>query len=256
MKEELKFYYPELPQDSIQITGTPQFDFYSDPSLIQSREDFAAEFGLDSSKHWILFSGDDIKTSPYDADYLRDIANALKDEENLQILFRQVPVETTERYKSVLQTFPNIVHISPFWKRGEFWQQFFPYPKDLSHLVNLAFHCDTVINLGSTMALDFAFFDKPALYLNYDHTPGQTWTVKEIYGFQHFRSMDGLDPVGWISDPNTILSQVKKAIDFPQEVGKDRRKWLEKIVNLSTEKTASAKIAAFINQLVPNLQTK
>jgi hypothetical protein len=256
MKEELKFYYPELPQDSIQITGTPQFDFYSDPSLIQSREDFAAEFGLDPSKHWILFSGDDIKTSPYDADYLRDIANALKDEENLQILFRQVPVETTERYKSVLQTFPNIVHISPFWKRGEFWQQFFPYPKDLSHLVNLAFHCDTVINLGSTMALDFAFFDKPALYLNYDHTPGQTWTVKEIYGFQHFRSMDGLDPVGWISDPNTILSQVKKAIDFPQEVGKDRRKWLEKIVDLSTEKTASAKIAAFINQLVPNLQTK
>lgn len=249
MKEEMKLYYPEISQDQIYVTGTPQFDFYANESLIQTREEFASKFGLDPSKHWVLFSGDDRRTSPYDADYLRDVAEGLKNQDDIQIIFRQVPVEDTSRYQQVLDDSAHVIHINPFWKKGTFWQQFFPFPEDLSHLVNLAFHCDTVINLGSTMALDFAFFDKPALYLNYDPPAARDWSVKEIYQFQHFRSMEGLDPVGWISGPDQVLPQVLKAIEHPETVGKDRKAWLEKIVKVE-EQTASKQIGAVFAELL------
>lgn len=255
MKDELKFYYPEIPQENIQVTGTPQFDFYSDSSLLQSREEFANKFGLDPTKHWVLFSGDDHRTSPYDSDYLRDVADSLSQEKEIQVIFRQVPVEDTSRYQQVLDASAHVIHINPFWEKGTYWQQFFPYPEDLSHLVNLAFHCDTVINLGSTMALDFAFFDKPALYLNYDHTSDQTWTVKEIYQFQHFRSMEGLDPVGWLNNPQEIKDKVLQAINDPESIGKDRKLWLQKIVKSEEDETASKRISDFfIGVLAPQIK--
>lgn len=244
MKKELRQYYPEISEERVLVTGTPQFDFYSDPNLIESREDFAERFGLDPGKKWICFSGDDVKTSPYDHLYLRDVAGALEHSADLQIIFRQVPVEGTSRYKEILDKYPQIVHINPFWKKGVYWQHFFPYPEDLTHLVNLACHCDTVVNLGSTMALDFAFFDRPALYLNYDHTADQSWTVKDIYRFQHFRSMDGIDPVGWINAPQEIKTKVEGAIANPSQIGKDRKVWLERIVQ-PVEKSSSERISEF-----------
>lgn len=250
MKNELKFFYPEIFDERIIVTGTPQFDFYKDSELLISREDFAQKFNLDVNKRWILFSGDDAKTSPYDNFYLRDLAQALISEKNVQIIFRQVPVEGIERYKGVLETFPQIIHINPFWKKGNYWQQFFPFPEDISHLVNLAFHCDTVVNIGSTMALDFAFFDKPGLYLNYDHQPGQSWSVKDIYRFQHFRSMEGLDAVGWINSPNDIKEKVRDAIYYPETLAKDRKKWLQRIVNPSSDKTSSQQISDFLLETI------
>ncbi|MCS5488981.1 hypothetical protein [Algoriphagus limi] len=248
MAKELRFYYPEVKVEQIKITGTPQFDFYVKNDLIEDRVEFARKFGLDPGKKWICFSGDDIKTSPYDDKYLFDIAEALKNEEDIQIIFRQVPVENTARYKAVLERFPQIFHINPFWEKGKYWQQFFPYPEDISHLINLAFHCQTVINIGSTMALDFAFFDHPGLYLRYDHTQSQVWKTETIYNFQHFRSMEDLDAVGWIHSPEEILSKVKQAIYQPLTIAKDRKKWLERIVLNPKLKTSSSRIVSFIRE--------
>ncbi|NVK52993.1 MAG: hypothetical protein HWD85_08665 [Flavobacteriaceae bacterium] len=248
MANELKFYYPEINQSQIKITGTPQFDFYTKTDLVQNRSEFAKEFGLDPDKKWICFSGDDVKTSPNDDKYLRDIALALEKETDVQIIFRQVPVENTKRYDAVLEKFPQIIHINPFWERGQYWQQFFPYPKDISHLVNLAYHCETVINIGSTMALDFAFFDHPGLYLNYDHSYDQIWKTEIIYNFQHFRSMDGLDAVGWIHSSDEILEKVKQTINQPFSIAKDRKKWLNRIVLDPNQKTSSSRIVSFIEE--------
>lgn len=250
MKNELRYFYPEISNEKITVTGTPQFDFYTNVNLIQDREVFALQHGLDASKHWILFSGDDIRTSPFDHEYLIDIAEALKNETDIQIIFRQVPVEGTERYTQVLQRFPQIHHINPYWKKGKFWQMFFPYPEDITHLVNLAFHCDTVINIGSTMALDFACFDKPGIYLKYDHHPDQTWSVNDTYRFQHFRSMEGLDPVGWIQSPQDIHSVVRAAVNTPHLVGKDRKDWLKIIIQPDPCQSSASKISEVLMKLI------
>ena len=101
---------------------------------------------------------------------------------------------------------------------------------DINLQVNLAKHCDLVTNLGSTMAVDFATFDKPCLYLNYNPSDDREWRTEIIYKFQHFRSMKDLNAVGWINDKSEILDTVLKAIKDPQSIAKDRNEWIKELV--------------------------
>lgn len=253
MKNELKYYYPEINENQIFITGTPQFDFYKKKEVLQGRIEFAEKFGLDPKKQWVCFSGCDVKTSPFDSDYLRDVANALSTEEDIQLIFRQVPVETADRYAQVLKDFPEIVHLSPIWSKGNNWNEFYPFPEDIDHLVNLSYHCATVINIGSTMALDFSWFDSPGLYLNYDHTAEQSWKVEDIYRFQHFRSMEDLDAVVWANSPVEIRQKVREIISKPDQMAPDRQKWLNRIIgDREIDESATSKIAELLISLSTN----
>ena len=242
MRNELKFFYPEIKDEQIAVTGTPQFDFYRNEHLLQTREDFAIQFGLDPIKKWVCFSGSDGTTSPYDALYLRDVANALKDDNDIQLIFRQVPVEGIERYADVLQEFPYIIHLPPLWHKGKYWNEFYPKPEDIKHLVNLSFHCATVVNIGSTMALDFSWFNSPGLYLNYDHSKEQKWKTRNVYNYQHFRSMQGWDAVVFANSPDEIKRHIRQIIDQPESVAKDRKLWLQKIVGDLDGPTASTRL--------------
>lgn len=95
------------------------------------------------------------------------------------------------------------------------------------------------------MAHDFAMFNKPCLYLNYDTVKDENWSVKTIYKYQHFRSMKNLDAVGWLSSKKDIKVELEKALFQAEIIGKDKEKWLEKIVLNPVDK-ASINIA---NQL-------
>lgn len=249
MASELKFYYPEIPEERILITGTPQFDFYKKSETIISREEFAQKFDLDPKKSWVCFSGSDSKTSPHDAAYLQDVAEALKDQNDIQLVFRQVPVEGVERYQEVLTNHPEIIHLNPIWHKGNYWNEFYPYPEDIEHLVNLSFHCATVVNIGSTMALDFGWFDSPGLYLNYDHKPNQAWTTSFIYKFQHFKSMGEWNAVAWANTINEIKPRIREIIDSPEKVAPDRKKWMNKIIG-TEDAFASERLANALNKLV------
>jgi hypothetical protein len=227
MKQELQEYYPNILPQQIAVTGTPQFDFYKKQELLETREVFASKYGLDANKRWVLFSGDDVTTSPYDQHYLKDVAKALSHQPEIQILFRQVPIETVSRYQEVLNTYSNIVHVPPNWVPGKTWTAFYPDFDDIKLLVNLAKHCATVINVGSTMAMDFAHFDNPGIFINYDQPKCSNWSVSIIYNFQHFRSMAGLNPVIWLNDSKDINKVVQSAIETPALVAEDRGSWLK-----------------------------
>lgn len=229
MKKELMDFYPEISESQIELTGTPQFDFYQNQELIISRKDFADKYKLDSDKKWILFSGDDLLTSPYDPEYLRDVAESVLDHPEIQVLFRQVPVNSHDRYLKYIEKYSNITHIPPLWKRGESWMSFFPLFEDIQLLMNLCYHCETVVNIGSTMALDFSFFGKPGIYIDYDTQENPHWSTKIIYQFQHFRTMEGLDAVIFAKSKDDLKAKILKAIQNPQSVAVDREAWKKRI---------------------------
>jgi hypothetical protein len=237
MKKEMEIYYPEIPSDKVIITGTPQFEFYLQERFLKNRVEFAKENGLDASKKWICFSGDDEKTSPYDPQYLQDVAQAVSemDERNRpQIIFRRCPVDFSGRYDEVLKKFETIIiAVNPLWntpKSGQNWGYVFPQFEDIGLQVNLGCHCEFVINLGSTMAHDFAIFNKPCFYLNYDTVKDDNWSVKTIYGYQHFKSMEKLNAVGWLNSSSEIRNELEGVLSNTKNIGPDREKWLQKIV--------------------------
>lgn len=257
MKAEMGLYYPEIPQDSIIVTGTPQFEFYLQPDYIIPRTVFAAHYHLDPTRKWICFSGDDVKTSPFDPVYLQDLAEAVHQIDlpnRPQIIFRRCPVDFTDRFDAVLARFAGtIISIDPLWtvpSDAMSWGSYFPKPADISMQVSLSKHCDFVVNLGSTMAFDFAVFSKPCLYINYDVPSNQTdWSVNTIYNFQHFKSMEGLAAVGWITSKAQIGPMIQQALQSPDAVGPDKQLWFEKVVQHPLDQ-ASNRIAT---QLTPSL---
>ncbi len=254
MKEEMHTYYPEIEAKNVIVAGTPQFEFYLQKNKIISRETFASQYGLDVQKKWICYSGDDVKTSPYDPQYLEDLAQAVSQiEESLQpqIIFRRCPVDFSTRYDSVLEKYKDtIIPIDPLWNvpnKDENWGAFYAKREDVDMQVNLAFHCEFVVNLGSTMAHDFAMFNKPCFYINYDKVSDGKWSVQTVYNYQHFRSMNGLEPVEWFNTKEEIKNKVEYALQHPEEIAKDRKKWLQKIVKHPLDK-ASVHIAELLTK--------
>lgn len=232
MKKELGVFYPEISAKTIKITGTPQFEFYNDPSNIIEKDTFYSTYNLNINKNMICFSGDDIKTSPYDPQYLNDVATAIINadkEKEYQLIFRRSPVDVSGRYNWVLKKFPNlIVEMPPLWNcNSEKWSNIFPTYGDIKLLVSLAFYSDVVINVGSTMAFDFGMFKKPCIYINYDSVEDLKWSVNTIYNYQHFRSMPSKKAVFWFNNSSEIAIVIKKALEHPST---EIEKWMGVVV--------------------------
>lgn len=248
MKDELHFFYPEIVDQKIIITGTPQFDFYNDASNIIEKASFYREYNLDVSKKIICFSGDDVKTSPDDPQYLHDLASEIC-RNNLhheyQILLRRCPVDFSGRFDSVINSFPDLIKVAtPLWSctLGSAWSTIFPLPEDIKLLVSTVYYSDVVVNLGSTMALDFAMFKKPCVFIAYDQPKkvDASWSAEYIYNFQHFRSMPGAEAVLWWKKKEDISSLIINA-NYTDSV----QKW--KNIVLGEEILSSNYIAKALN---------
>ncbi len=218
MKKEMQLYYPEIDESNIYITGTPQFEHYYKKENLIPKQTFYHKYGLDPSKKIICFSGDDEKTSPDDPSYLTDLANALETsglDKYYQIALRRCPVDISGRFISVVKQYPDlIIEINPSWRfEGKtHWTAVYPDKLDVSLLVSTVFYSDIVINVGSTMAFDFAMFEKPCIFINYDQKSQNdtNWTVTTIYQFQHFRTMPNQPAVFWLNDKREISNLIKK----------------------------------------------
>lgn len=90
------------------------------------------------------------------------------------------------------------------------WNVVYPSVDDVKLLVSTAFYSDIVVNVGSTMGFDFAMFNKPCVFINYDqdNKTVKDWSVKTIYNYQHFRSMPDSDAVIWLNSKKEIVSKI------------------------------------------------
>jgi|SRR5579859_1276516 len=238
MQQELRSYYPEIAADRIHVAGTPQFEHYFNPTLVQPRAAFLSSLGLDPARPVICFSGCDLTSSPHDPVYLADLAAALRElppAQRPQILFRRTPVDTSPRYQWVFEQYPEIAVSTPVWSAGRDndWTQVIPTIADIALLVNVVRHADAVVNVGSTMAMDFAILDKPGIYLAYNPPgvgPASGWSVHDAYRLPHFRLVHELQPIHWVRRVEDLSSTVLHVLANPQETAPARQAWLTKLM--------------------------
>lgn len=255
MKEELETYYPEESHKPIHITGTPQFEFYSDESNYCSREGFCREFDLDPARKIICYSGGDTLTSPYDQCYVADLAEeimSMSDADRPQLLLRRCPIDFSARYDETISKYSDIIRVSiPKWRQGDSstWTLTYPLYDDVKLLVNTVRHCDAVYNVGSTMAHDFFTHGKPAIYANYDppEAADSGWSTETIYQFQHFRSMPSKKCVEWVNSQEGILPVLNRVLGESYQPSPESRLWLDKIAG-PTPENASQRILKVLTQ--------
>ncbi|UJH92534.1 hypothetical protein LZ575_08610 [Antarcticibacterium sp. 1MA-6-2] len=222
-----------------------------------SKEDFFKDYNLDISKKYICFSGDDITTCPDDQHYLNDVAEAVEElnrtgKYNLGIIFRRCPVDFSDRYDKVLEKHRNlIVSLAPEWKQlGSSWNATLPTKEDLKLQINTILYTEAVVNLASSMVFDYAVFDKPCLYLNYNvsNKEDENWNPQKVYNFVHFRSMPSGDEVIWLRSKEKIAFKLELALEDSRETVNGAKNWFEKI-NLFPAQNASERIWKEIEEI-------
>jgi len=232
MADDLRRYQPDVLPERIHVVGTPQLEPHLDPSLVEDRAGFLTGLGLDPLRPVVVWSGGDLTTSPRDPAYLADLAEAVREVEGRpQLVFRRSPADHSDRYDAVLAAHPEVVVSDPRWIApvDGGWDRAVPARADTELLANLARHSDLVVNLGSTMAMDFAVQDRPALFVRYDPggIDGRDWNVDDIYRLPHFASVHATDPVGWVDDRADLPRAVAQALAHPDAHAAGRRAWLE-----------------------------
>ena len=245
MQQELKMYYPEINQQQIFVTGTPQFECYHQPENIIPKDVFYERYNLDPTKKIICYSGDDVLTCPDDPQYLDDLADELLKnnlDQEYQILLRRCPVDISGRFDKIISKYPNLIkQAPPLWnfEPNSSWTTIYPLREDVQLLVSTAYYSAIVVNLGSTMAFDFGMFQKPCVYINYNQEKqvNPKWSVKTIYQFQHFRSMPSKEAVIWWNEKEQITALLKEAAynnamtDWTQVILENYKRASEKITN-------------------------
>jgi hypothetical protein len=264
MKKELIKYYPFIKLKNIFITGSPQFEPHFNKKLRKNRLNFYKENNLNYNKEYICYSGDDSTTCPDDPHYLHDLAVAIeslnqRENYNLGIIFRRCPVDLSDRYDKVLKQHKDtIVPVAPRWSKiGGTWNSVIPAKEDLPLQINTILHTKAVVNMASSMVFDFAIFNKPCIYLNYNvsQKKDENWTPQNVYNFVHFRSMPTGNEVIWLRSKNEIELKLKTIFEKSEKTVQEARNWFEKI-NLHPAEEASKNIWEGTNKIYSNEKSK
>lgn len=257
MKSEVLKYYPFVNESQVIVTGTPQFEPHYDKSLLEKREDFFAQYGLDTTKKYICYSGDDETTSPLDQYYLEDLAHAVRSlnakGKNLGIIYRKCPVDTTTRYNAVLEANVDIIVVlDPIWKPlGKQWNEILPTKEDLAMLYNVCAHSEFVTNVCSSTVFDFLAHDKSCIYFNYEQ-PQLKKGIRDIgqnYKYVHFRSMPSQNAAVFCTDKKELEHLVNQILEGKLSNVPDGKKWYE-IVAGANPTQASEKIWSAIENCI------
>lgn len=236
MKSELLQYYSYIQSHQIIVTGTPQFEMHFDTALKQSREAFCEVHQLDPGNKYLCFSGDDVTTSPHDPVYLKDVAEAIrnlnKQKDQWRILFRRCPVDFSNRFDRVLQTYRKEIHpLPPLWEKvGAGWNTVLPTKQDNVLLLNTVAHSELVINVGSSMVFDAVCHQTPCAYIAYNPEEGVLQKdIHSIYKYIHFQSMPQEAPVFWLKNKEALPVILTNLGDTKKNTLKAAQSWFQTI---------------------------
>lgn len=168
MKRELLTHYPDVTADRVAVVGSPQFDAYGEEERIVSRAEFMKSLGLDPTRKLICYSAGDQFNGAEDCHHLSVLLTGIRSGKihgQPQVVLRPTPVDVSDRFTALLESFPELKVARPAWhhRPGADWSQAVPRPEDLTFLANLTRHSDLNVNFGSTMTLDFALNDTPVI---------------------------------------------------------------------------------------------
>ncbi|MCL4793564.1 MAG: hypothetical protein KJZ84_03330 [Bryobacteraceae bacterium] len=234
MKSELLRYYPDVRDNQVVITGTPQFDAYADTSLYVSREEFCRRVGADPARPLICYSGGDRTTCPNEPNQLAlflELARRGRFEGNPQILFRPSPADEGSRFDWVRERYPELIYARPRWRfaPNSNWVNNMPTQEDVTLLVNLARHANIGVNMASTMTMDFAVFDKPVVNIAYwseDPANLQSTPWPKFYSYEHFKPVVDLRATLIADSAESLVDCVNAALADPGVCRDGRRQLL------------------------------
>lgn len=207
--------YDLVKLEDIFVSGIPQYDDYFDfkPSL--SKEDFFSSIKAPSDRKLIVYSPVGVGIAG-DADWeVIDMLHKLNDEskflEKVSILVRFPPndfVNEDELKKRpyLLYDYPGVRFSK---KRGIDWDMTFD---ELKHLQNTLYYLSVIVCFASSISVDAAIFNKPAINLFFDVKPPKYpfLSATEYYEFEHYKDATKTGGIRLVRSEAELVGWVNK----------------------------------------------
>lgn len=192
MKAAALSEYPELPPERVVPCGAPQFDFYRDPRLILSREEFRGRIGADPARPLIVWTGVSPGLMPGEPRALALLCEALRAgrvRANPQLLLRPHPIGGGARFAAVREQYPEMLFTETNDEDPATLIRWSPTREDMVLQASTIAHADVNINMFSTMTIDSCIFDRPVVNTAFDEpAPGASSArLRRFYDFEYYR---------------------------------------------------------------------
>lgn len=197
--------FQDIPKEKLYVTGMPQFDWYAKKEIMKPRAEHFLSKGLDPNLCLIFFgssgiwSGNDNKIAATLYEWIKENALAKKCQLLVRPHFSNCNDDVFQKLRNksqvVVDTYPITNFLIDSWD---------PANKDTIDFVNSVAHCDVMINLASSLALDAGCADRPIINIGFGCTfQGD----KDITAESHY----GTDHYGWVLDTKATAVVNSKA---------------------------------------------
>ena len=192
MRADLLRMYPAVSPDSVEVTGTPQFDFHRRPESRWPRERTLEALGLPAGARYLAYAVSHKSLTPGEPRLVAQLAARMAASPALsghRLVVRMHPLDDWSRWEPVRQV-PSVV-LSPAWDvppDAEGWA--FGTVADQARLVSTFAHADVCLNIASTATLDAAILDRPVVGIDFRAEPDCPRDILyEEYDADHYRPL-------------------------------------------------------------------
>jgi hypothetical protein len=258
-RQFLLYMYPEISEDQVEITGSPQFDHHFDPSYRLDRESFFALMGLDPERPLIVYTLATPGLIGHEIDIAQHLADAVhhgKFSRHAQLLVRGHPRMFGSAIKLLHREYPDArVYPRPTlvpYKSPEHEAEVVRLilEDERIHLATLA-HQDVQVNVCGTMTIDSAIWDKPTVNIYYDLVPDipAGLSLRRFYKRSDVKQMLAYRTSRLARDPDECVRLINQYLDNPALDSEGRRRAREEDCGV-VDGSAGQRIAAAIKKLV------
>ena len=193
MKKQLLQFYPQVSDNQVTITGTPQFDFHCQPAFLWSRQKTLSRLGLPPQASYFLYTTGHHTLVPAEPDLVARLARKMQEHSGLKeqwLVVRTHPLDDWGRWSGIESSSDRVV-VSPAWDNppdDESWA--LPSTDDQARFVSSLAHTAACLNIASTTTLDGAILDRPVIGIRFDReSDAPQDLIYEEYDADHYRPL-------------------------------------------------------------------
>lgn len=226
--------FQKMEPSQLEVCGFPQFDWYRKKEILMDRDAYFNSIGLDPRKRLIFFGSEGV-WAPDDHNVVDILVKFIRENK----LAKDCCVLARPHYSDLrLERFDRFVgtkevKVDDNITRSDFFSDTWdPSTEEMKKFVNSIYHCDMMITVASTLALDACCFDKPtiAVAFNVLFSPKTGKDLSSIlYETSHYGEALSTGALDLVDNEDKLLQSINNYLMHPEHKHDERKALLDKL---------------------------
>lgn len=231
-KEAINFQ--KIEPSKIEVCGFPQFDWYRKEGVLLDRDSYFSSIGLDPRKRLIFFGSEGV-WAPDDHKIVETLIEFINDNKLIKDCCLLVRPHYSDLRKNRFDRFKGVknvkvddnITVSDFFV--DTWD---PSSDEMKKFVNSIYHCDIMITVASTLALDACCFDKPVIAVAFNalFSPKNGKDLSSVlYESNHYSEALSTGAIDLVKNKEELLFSINNYLINPKLKQSERQDLLNKL---------------------------